>query len=83
MARVFDRDADVVAEVLARANGKCEGCGAIAPFTGKAKGEPYLEVHHIVPLAENGDDTVENAVALCPNCHRHRHFGREPWKQAY
>lgn len=79
MARVFDRDPDVVAEVLIRANGKCEGCGATGPFTRKANGEPYLEVHHIVPLAENGYDIVENAVALCPNCHRHRHFGMEPW----
>lgn len=81
MTRIFDRDPDVVAEVLARANGTCEGCGAIGPFIGNAKGEPYLEVHHIVPLAENGDDIVDNAVALCPNCHRHRHFGRGPWKQ--
>jgi 5-methylcytosine-specific restriction protein A len=26
-------------------------------------------------LASDGDDTVENAVALCPNCHRRAHFG--------
>jgi len=35
-----------------------------------------LEVHHKVPLAEGGDDTVENAIALCPNCHRHAHYGK-------
>ena len=22
-----------------------------------------------------GDDTVKNAIALCPNCHRELHFG--------
>ncbi len=25
-------------------------------------------------LANNGDDTVENAIALCPNCHRKAHY---------
>jgi 5-methylcytosine-specific restriction protein A len=28
-----------------------------------------------VMLAEGGEDTVENALALCPNCHRRLHFG--------
>lgn len=37
---------------------------------------PYLEVHHKVPLALGGDDTVANATALCPNCHRQNHFGK-------
>ncbi len=27
---------------------------------------PYLDLHHREPLAENGEDTVENAAALCP-----------------
>lgn len=68
---VFERNPDVVAEVLSRAGGYCEGCGAAAPFTRKSNRTPYLEVHHKVPLAEEG----ENAIALCPNCHRRRHFG--------
>jgi 5-methylcytosine-specific restriction protein A len=72
---VFERNPDVVAEVLCRANGICEGCGATAPFTRKSNHTPYLEVHHKVPLAEEGEDTVENAIALCPNCHRQKHFG--------
>jgi len=72
---VFERNPDVVAEVLHRAGGYCEECEAAAPFTRKSNRTPYLEVHHKVPLAEEGEDTVENAVALCPNCHRRRHFG--------
>ncbi|EGR2759316.1 HNH endonuclease [Vibrio parahaemolyticus] len=72
---VYDRNPDVVAEVLLRANGVCEGCGGNAPFRKRSNDEPYLEVHHEKPLAENGDDTIENAIALCPNCHRERHFG--------
>jgi predicted HNH restriction endonuclease len=37
---------------------------------------PYLEVHHVMPLGEGGDDTLENAAALCPLCHRELHFGK-------
>ncbi|WP_442967956.1 HNH endonuclease [Rheinheimera sp.] len=36
---------------------------------------PYLEVHHRIPLAEKGEDTLENAIELCPNCHIQAHFG--------
>jgi hypothetical protein len=28
-----------------------------------------VEVHHIVPLEENGPDTEDNAAPLCPSCH--------------
>ncbi len=71
----FIRNPDVVAEVLERAAGFCQQCGQPAPFVRRSDGSPYLEVHHIVPLADGGNDTVENAVALCPNCHRKRHYG--------
>ncbi len=71
----YIRNPDVVAEVLYRAQGKCEKCRRNAPFTRKKDQSPYLEVHHITQLAKNGDDTVENALALCPNCHREQHFG--------
>lgn len=71
----YKRNPDVVAEVLFRANGKCEACGADAPFLRKSDNTPYLEVHHIKQLAKGGEDTVENAIALCPNCHREQHFG--------
>ncbi|USU16103.1 HNH endonuclease [Paraburkholderia fungorum] len=74
LTRIFRRNPDVIAEVLFRANGVCEGCIEPAPFR-RANGRPYLEVHHCQPLAEGGMDTVENAIALCPNCHRERHYG--------
>ena len=32
-----------------------------------------MEVHHIKQLAKGGEDTLRNAVALCPNCHRKMH----------
>lgn len=72
---VFARNPDVVAEVLVRAAGVCERCRKLAPFLRRADKTPYLEVHHRVQLARDGEDTVENAIALCPNCHREEHFG--------
>lgn len=35
-----------------------------APFNDR-KDKPYLETHHIVWLAPDGADMIENAVALC------------------
>ena len=77
---VFVRNADVVAEVLYLAQGECHACRAKAPFLRRDDGSPYLEVHHIKPLAEGGEDTVSNAVALCPNCHRKAHYGTSAQK---
>ncbi len=75
---VFVRNPDVVAEVLLRANGYCERCAKPAPFLRAKDATPYLEVHHQIRLADGGEDTVENAIALCPNCHRELHFGHGP-----
>lgn len=72
---MFVRNPDVVAEALHRAAGVCEVCVQPAPFTRKSNGTPYLEVHHKIRLADGGLDTLENAVALCPNCHRASHYG--------
>lgn len=59
-----------------RAKGICQLCGMPAPFT-KSDGEPYLETHHIEWLSKGGEDSVENTVALCPNCHRRMHVLQE------
>ena len=73
--RGFRRNADVIVAVLNRANGICEKCKQKAPFVRKKDNTPYLEVHHIKQLSEGGDDSIENAIAVCPNCHRELHFG--------
>ena len=73
--KVYVRNPDVVAAVLARAKGVCEGCKKPAPFIRAKDNSPYLEVHHKIQLAKGGEDTVLNAIALCPNCHREYHYG--------
>ena len=66
------RRADVVAWVLKEARGACELCQRPAPFN-DAHSSPFLECHHVKTLAELGPDVIENAVAVCPNCHRALH----------
>jgi 5-methylcytosine-specific restriction protein A len=61
---------------LRSADGVCQGCGEDAPFVDK-HGDPFLEVHHLHRLSDGGPDNPENVVALCPNCHRRRHRGRD------
>lgn len=64
----------VKAIVLARAEGICECCDEEAPFE-TPHGTPYLEVHHMRRLADDGADNPANAGAVCPTCHREIHFG--------
>lgn len=46
-------------EVRKRQKNACAECGRV----GK------LQVHHRVPQCMGGDDTIENAIGLCPRCH--------------
>lgn len=48
----------------------------------KPDGTPYMEVHHIIPMAkqkrfENRLDTKANLVPVCPLCHRKLHHGKK------
>jgi len=70
---IFIRDEAVTEYAKRRANGHCDLCGKKAPFI-DAQNKPYLECHHIMWLAKGGSDTIDNACALCPNCHRKMHI---------
>lgn len=72
-ASSYVRDPEVKAWVLESAKGICECCASPAPFVA-VSGEPFLEVHHVRQLSDGGSDTVQNAVAICPNCHRALHY---------
>ncbi|GKT10995.1 HNH endonuclease signature motif containing protein [Desulforhabdus sp. TSK] len=69
----FARNPFVVEYVKRRASGVCQLCENSAPFLDTA-GRPYLECHHILWLSEGGEDSADNAVALCPNCHAKMHI---------
>ena len=70
------RSAAVHRYALLRAGGTCESCGKAAPFK-TSSGVPYLEVHHMLRLADDGPDEASNVAAVCPNCHRALHFSIE------
>ena len=71
---VFVRDQMVRAHVRRRANGRCEFCGREGFLL--ANGSQYVEVHHILGLANEGPDTVENVIGLCAEHHREAHYGK-------
>jgi 5-methylcytosine-specific restriction protein A len=69
---IYERNAYVSEYAKRRANGICQLCEREAPFKNK-DGELYLETHHVEWLSKGGTDTLDNTVALCPNCHRKMH----------
>jgi 5-methylcytosine-specific restriction protein A len=73
---IYQRSRDVRNYVLARAAGHCEGCRTPAPFIRK-DGTAYLEPHHIRRVSDGGPDDPSFVIALCPNCHRRVHAGRD------
>jgi 5-methylcytosine-specific restriction protein A len=70
----YARDPGIRSHVLRRARGRCEYCGELGFLKADGQGH-YLEAHHIIALADEGQDTVENVIALCPKHHREAHFG--------
>jgi hypothetical protein len=75
-AVIFERDPLVKAIARQRVGFRCEVPGCPTPSFPSKFAEPYCEVHHLIPLAENGDDTIENVVCVCANHHRELHFGK-------
>ncbi len=70
------RNPIVIEKTIRRAKNRCDLCEKEAPFYKKNK-EPFLEVHHLIRLADDGPDHIYNTVALCPNCHRKMHILKE------
>jgi 5-methylcytosine-specific restriction protein A len=73
-SETYIRDPLVRAWILEHSSGICESCGDEAPFHTETSNLPYLEVHHLISLSNNGADSIENAIAVCPNCHRRLHY---------
>jgi hypothetical protein len=69
----FKRSRAVIELVLRRAKGQCEYPGCTSQPVITTSGNPFLEVHHIEWLRNGGRDHPDNAVALCPRCHRAQH----------
>ncbi len=72
----FDRNALVVLITKRRASFKCEVVDCPVPSFIAGDNKPYVETHHLVPLAEGGDDRIENTACLCAVHHREVHCGK-------
>ena len=70
-----------VGEHVKQANGfRCLVCAALGrdPIGfRKANGDPYVEAHHVMPVArgEVGSLAVANVITVCANHHRQLHYG--------
>ena len=48
----------------------CTACGWQPPsFLTDGHKRFFLNIHHLVPVADGGNDEDENLIILCPNCH--------------
>lgn len=59
---------------------KCENDIEHITFTNNSDKQPFMEAHHLIPMAFQDDfeysiDFSDNIVCLCPNCHRLIHHG--------
>ncbi|WP_136799680.1 HNH endonuclease [Desulfosediminicola ganghwensis] len=70
----YSRDPAVRTYVLNKADGQCEYCGEVGFLLSDGVSR-YLESHHIIALADAGQDTIGNVIALCPKHHREAHYG--------
>ena len=60
---------------------RCCVCGWYIPQDYESIGyQPQhgCEFHHIEPVSEGGENTLDNIVLLCPNCHKMAHAGKLP-----
>jgi hypothetical protein len=48
---------------------QCKRCGFFAPWDSGA----CMQIHHILPLIDGGNNAEENLVVLCPVCHSEWH----------
>jgi hypothetical protein len=74
-SRVYDRNPLVIAIARVRAQNRCEVPGCPHLTFVMPDGVLYTEVHHIDPLADGGEDTIDNVACLCPAHHREVHLG--------
>ncbi len=68
VTKIYDEDPYISQYAKNLAKGICSLCHEKAPFIDK-NNQPYLIAHRIEPLSQGGPDTIENTVAVCPNCH--------------
>jgi 5-methylcytosine-specific restriction endonuclease McrA len=73
----YERNPAIVAYVQKRSGYKCEVDSCDYEGFEKEDGSKFIEVHHLKQLSDGGEDSISNAAAVCPNCHRLLHYGKD------
>ena len=71
--RIRQRNNRLVRNLKTLYGGRCQITGEQFTFQ-KRNGEWYSEVHHLIPLGENGSDSYANAIVVSPLIHRMLHY---------
>jgi hypothetical protein len=76
---IFSRDRNIALERIQIEKYKCEYNPSHNLFNSRYTNLPYLEAHHLIPLAlqkstQKKLDVIENIFSLCPYCHRAIHY---------
>lgn len=84
----YPRSLTLALDALESASYSCEYDESHLTFTAAASANPYMEVHHLVPMSKSEHfevslDVLANLTSLCPNCHRAVHHGTPETKAAY
>ena len=71
--RIRQRNNRLVRNLKTLYDGRCQISGDQLAFQ-KRNGEWYSEVHHLIPLGDNGSDSYANAIVVSPLIHRMLHY---------
>ena len=78
----YNRKPEISRAALQIAKFKCEINKKHKTFVSRANEDAYVEAHHLIPISKQDDfnfslDVLANVIALCPNCHRLLHHGKD------
>lgn len=73
--RIRQRNNRLVRNLKNLYEGRCQITGEQFTFR-KRNGQFYSEVHHLIPLGENGSDVYSNAIVVSPLIHRMLHYAQ-------
>lgn len=75
----YEEDEEARRACLARHGTSCAACGFSFEQKYGEAGTDFIQVHHIVPVAQLGSgyqlDPITDLVPLCANCHAMAHLG--------
>ena len=79
----YVRDRNIALKRMELSGYVCEFNSQHNLFISRFSKKPYLESHHLVPMALQQEfsqplDTINNVFCLCPYCHRAVHHAEEP-----